>query len=136
MEIANSVEPVQDGRIHIELINWPFLQEHRGSPAELQGRSGLGDRTRLAVAARERDRREVHPSRLRAVRMKPRRSRMQAQTRSPGRCPGSSSPEVGRSVTGGAITFAVEPNNFVGQHATDHAVIRVILVRSVVAALV
>ena len=34
MEIANSVEPVQDGRIHIELINWPFLQEHRGSPAE------------------------------------------------------------------------------------------------------
>ena len=34
MEIANSVEPVQDGRIHIEKINWPFLQEHRGSPAE------------------------------------------------------------------------------------------------------
>ena len=25
MEIANSIEPVQDGRIHIELINWPFL---------------------------------------------------------------------------------------------------------------
>jgi hypothetical protein len=25
---------VQDGRIHIELINRPFLQEHRGSPAE------------------------------------------------------------------------------------------------------
>jgi hypothetical protein len=24
MEIANSVEPVQDGRIHIEKINWPF----------------------------------------------------------------------------------------------------------------
>ena len=21
-------------RIHIELINWPFLQEHRGTPAE------------------------------------------------------------------------------------------------------
>jgi len=34
MEIANSIEPVQDGRIHIELINWPFLQEHRGTPAE------------------------------------------------------------------------------------------------------
>jgi hypothetical protein len=30
MEIANSIEPVQDGRIHIELINWPFLQEQRG----------------------------------------------------------------------------------------------------------
>ena len=34
MEIANSIEPVQDGRIHIELINWPFLHELRGSPAE------------------------------------------------------------------------------------------------------
>jgi hypothetical protein len=34
MEIANSIEPVQDGRIHIELINWPFLHELRGTPAE------------------------------------------------------------------------------------------------------
>jgi hypothetical protein len=34
MGIANSTEPVQDGRIHIELFNRPFLQEHRGSPAE------------------------------------------------------------------------------------------------------
>jgi hypothetical protein len=34
MEIANSVEPVQDGRIHIEKINGPFLFEERGSPAE------------------------------------------------------------------------------------------------------
>ena len=25
---------MQDGRIHIEMTNWPFLQEHRGSPAE------------------------------------------------------------------------------------------------------
>jgi hypothetical protein len=25
---------VQDGRIRIELINWPFLHELRGSPAE------------------------------------------------------------------------------------------------------
>jgi hypothetical protein len=25
LEIANSVEPVQDGRIYIEKINWPFL---------------------------------------------------------------------------------------------------------------
>jgi hypothetical protein len=25
VEIANAVEPVQDGRIFIELINWPFL---------------------------------------------------------------------------------------------------------------
>jgi hypothetical protein len=34
IEIANSVEAVQDGRIYIELVNWPFLSEHKGSPAE------------------------------------------------------------------------------------------------------
>jgi len=34
MEIANSIEPVQDGRIHIEKINGPFLYTERGSPAE------------------------------------------------------------------------------------------------------
>jgi hypothetical protein len=33
IEIANSVEAVQDGRIHIELINLPFLRAG-GSPAE------------------------------------------------------------------------------------------------------
>jgi hypothetical protein len=26
IEIANSVEAVQDGRIYIELVNWPFLR--------------------------------------------------------------------------------------------------------------
>jgi hypothetical protein len=34
VEIANSVEAVQDGRIFIELVNAPFLFEHKGSPAE------------------------------------------------------------------------------------------------------
>ena len=34
VEIANSVEAVQDGRIFIELINWPFLSELKGTPAE------------------------------------------------------------------------------------------------------
>jgi hypothetical protein len=34
MEIANAVEPVQDGRIFIELLNGPFLYELRGTPAE------------------------------------------------------------------------------------------------------
>ena len=33
VEIANSVEAAQDGRIFIELVNGPFLYEHRGSPA-------------------------------------------------------------------------------------------------------
>ena len=34
VEIANSVEAVQDGRIHIELINGPFLYQHKGTPTE------------------------------------------------------------------------------------------------------
>jgi hypothetical protein len=34
IEIANSVEAVQDGRIYIERINGPFLYEHKGSPVE------------------------------------------------------------------------------------------------------
>jgi hypothetical protein len=33
-EIANTVEPVQDGRIHIEKVNWPFLSQDKASPAE------------------------------------------------------------------------------------------------------
>lgn len=39
IEIANGVEPVQDGRIHIELVNWPFLTEFKGSVEEY--RAGL-----------------------------------------------------------------------------------------------
>jgi hypothetical protein len=34
LEIANSVAAVQDGRIHIEKINGPFLYEFKGTPAE------------------------------------------------------------------------------------------------------
>jgi hypothetical protein len=34
IEIANGVEPVQDGRIHIEKVNGPFLFELKGTPAE------------------------------------------------------------------------------------------------------
>ena len=34
VEIANSVEAVQEGRIHIEKINGPFLYQHKGSPTE------------------------------------------------------------------------------------------------------
>jgi hypothetical protein len=34
IEIANSVEAVQDGRIYIELVNAPFLYEHKASPKE------------------------------------------------------------------------------------------------------
>jgi hypothetical protein len=34
MEIAGGIEPVQDGRIFNKLINWPFLHNLRGTPAE------------------------------------------------------------------------------------------------------
>lgn len=34
IEIANSVEAVQDGRIFIELLNGPFIFEFKGTPAE------------------------------------------------------------------------------------------------------
>jgi hypothetical protein len=33
LEVVSTVEPVQDGRIHIE-INGPFLFQDKGSPAE------------------------------------------------------------------------------------------------------
>ena len=34
IEIASTIEPVQDGRIYIELLNGSFLFSNGGSPAE------------------------------------------------------------------------------------------------------
>jgi hypothetical protein len=34
MELAYAVEPVQDGRIHTEKINYPFLFQDGAKPAE------------------------------------------------------------------------------------------------------
>ena len=34
MELANAFEPVQDGRIYIEKINWPMLHDLGATPAE------------------------------------------------------------------------------------------------------
>jgi hypothetical protein len=34
MQLANAVEPVQDGRIYIEKIKGPFLFQLKGTPAE------------------------------------------------------------------------------------------------------
>ena len=34
IEIANSTEAVQDGRIYVELINGPFLYREKGTPDE------------------------------------------------------------------------------------------------------
>jgi hypothetical protein len=44
IEIANSVEAVQDGRIYIELINGPMLFDHKATPAE------YSDGLKLAIA--------------------------------------------------------------------------------------
>jgi hypothetical protein len=41
IEIANAVEAVQDGRIHIEKINWPFLHDLRVTPAEYKAGSNV-----------------------------------------------------------------------------------------------
>ena len=43
VEIASTIEPVQDGRIYIELLNGPFLFSHDGSPA------GYGAVIKLAI---------------------------------------------------------------------------------------
>lgn len=34
MRLCRATEPVQDGRLHIEKINYPFLFRDKGSPAE------------------------------------------------------------------------------------------------------
>jgi hypothetical protein len=34
LEIASGIEPVQDGRIFIELINYPMLFKHKATAAE------------------------------------------------------------------------------------------------------
>ncbi|MGJ4893811.1 hypothetical protein ACQR2B_06435 [Bradyrhizobium oligotrophicum] len=34
VRISAGIEPVQDGRIHIEKINWPMLAELKATPAE------------------------------------------------------------------------------------------------------
>ena len=46
LEIASTVEPIQDGRIHIEKINGPFLFEHGGLP----GQYGAGLKLRSSAA--------------------------------------------------------------------------------------
>jgi hypothetical protein len=41
IEIANTVEAPQDGRIHIEKINGPMLYEFRATPAEYRASLNL-----------------------------------------------------------------------------------------------
>jgi hypothetical protein len=62
LELANAVEPVQDGRTYIEKINCSFLSDPaiRGTPSEYKAGLDLAIAKGLAVAARERGLREVH----------------------------------------------------------------------------
>jgi hypothetical protein len=34
LEIAHAFQPIQDGRIYIEVINGPMLFQHKATPAE------------------------------------------------------------------------------------------------------
>jgi hypothetical protein len=34
LELAHAFQPIQDGRIYIEVINGPMLFEHKATPAE------------------------------------------------------------------------------------------------------
>ena len=72
VEIANSVEVVQDGRIYIELINGPFLFRE-GRAGGIQGWPGSGDRARLAGATRKRNVRSVHATRRLTAALRARR---------------------------------------------------------------
>ena len=50
LEIANAVEAVQDGRIHIEKISAPFVFRVRATPAEYSAGVKLAiDRARLVL---------------------------------------------------------------------------------------
>ena len=53
-DVANSVEAVQDGRIHIEKINAPFLFRERATPAEYS--AGLNWRSPPVSGAGEQSR--------------------------------------------------------------------------------
>ena len=48
VEIASTVEPVQDGRLHVELINGPFLFKGQGKPRRVRQGHGARHRARLA----------------------------------------------------------------------------------------
>ena len=71
LEIANATEAVQDGRIHIEKINGPFLFKGGRHAGGVRCRAGLRHRQGLAVEARVRDVCEVYPGRCGTVRLKP-----------------------------------------------------------------
>ena len=69
LEIASRVEAMQDGRIHIEKINGPFLYRENGTPDEYKVGLDPAIERGLAGAARERHVRPVHAGGRRPVRL-------------------------------------------------------------------
>jgi hypothetical protein len=61
VELANNIEAVQDGRIHIEKINAPMLFQLKATPAEYK--TGLDRAIEKGSPARARHVRAVHASR-------------------------------------------------------------------------
>jgi hypothetical protein len=68
VEIANTVEAVQDGRIHIEKINEPFLRAG-GSPTEYVAGPELALARGMVLEARIRRLCEVHAGGRRSLRV-------------------------------------------------------------------
>jgi hypothetical protein len=60
VELANTVEALQNGRIHVEKINGPFLYELKGTPAEYKAGLDRAIANGWLVPARERHFRTVH----------------------------------------------------------------------------
>ena len=59
LEIANTIDVVQDDKVYIELIRAILFRE-KGTPEEYTRRAGSGDRARMAGVARERPVRTLH----------------------------------------------------------------------------
>jgi hypothetical protein len=72
MELAKSVEPLPDGRIHIRTISRRFLFEDMAWATEYMAGMKLAHRARLALDAWERDLCKDHARRREAVRRKER----------------------------------------------------------------
>ena len=74
IEIASTVEPVQDGRIYIELINGPFIFKDKGSPAEYGAGMKLALERGWLAMHESGTFVQVHARRCRVVRLKLRRA--------------------------------------------------------------
>jgi hypothetical protein len=88
--IDGGVEAVQDGRIHIEKINGPFLFEIEGTPGPVPGRPQARHRARVDRDARVRHLRPVHAGGREAICMKKPRTK-------PGLCMSSEADRISTS---------------------------------------